>query len=729
MSLLAVQAVTRRFADRVLFADVSFRLAHGDRVGLVGPNGVGKSTLLRIAAGLDEADAGGIALARGARVGFLQQELLVDVDGTVEAHARGAALHLGELEARLRELEGGLGSGDPALLEEYADAQHHFEHAGGYDFEAILGRVLGGLGLEALRDREVRTLSGGERTRLGLARLLLDDPDLLLLDEPTNHLDLAALEWLERFLLEQDATILVSSHDRWFLDRVTARTLSFEPAAGGSAHVIEYRGGYSQYARQRADREAAQSKAATKQAGEIARTEEYIDRFRAGQRSKQSRGRAKQLARLERIADPIATTAHHWSLEAAHLAGEKVLETTPLAVGHGERVVVRTPPLRVERGARIAVVGSNGAGKTTLVRTLVGQLPAIDGFVSSAPTARVAFLAQAQAELTGDETVLEALRSATGMGEQDARGVLARFLFRGDDVFRSVGVLSGGERSRLALARLSVQEANLLVLDEPTNHLDLAAREALERVLTDFGGSMLVVSHDRYFIDKLASEIWDVRDSGLKRYEGGWSVFLRAREEGRALPDPVLSNAGQPSGAGPTGRASGVDGPGRASASGASSRPVRRAPLRREPPPTSRNAAPDFEGGPRRMGDGDGSRGMGATDATRGTGGVDGARRTGGRRTASSVRRVDPLRALEARIASMELQLAQMSAKLGEIAQAGNYLETRRIGAEHAELEAALGALYSEWTAAGQGSEPGDTQGRGSERREGQGRMPGGGER
>jgi len=683
VSVLGAQAVTRRFADRVLFSEVSFRLAHGDRVGLVGPNGVGKSTLLRIAAGLDEANSGGIALARGARIGFLQQELLVDIDGTVEAHARGAALHLGELEARLRELEGSLASGTPALLEEYADAQHHFEHAGGYDFEAILGRVLGGLGLDALRDREVRTLSGGERTRLGLARVLLDDPDLLLLDEPTNHLDLAALEWLERFLLEQDATILVSSHDRWFLDRVTARTLSFEPAPGGSARVVEYRGGYSQYARQRADREAAQSKAAAKQAGEIARTEEYIDRFRAGQRSKQSRGRAKQLARLERIADPIAATAHHWSLEAAHLAGEKVLETTPLAVGHGERVVVRTPPLRVERGARIAVVGANGAGKTTLVRTLVGQLPALDGFVSSAPTARVAFLAQAQAELTGDETVLDALRSATGLGEQDARGVLARFLFRGDDVFRSVGVLSGGERSRLALARLSVQEANLLVLDEPTNHLDLTAREALERVLTAFGGSMLVVSHDRYFIDKLASEIWDVRDAGLKRYDGGWSVFLRAREEGRSLPDPDVSHGGDGHRATPSGAGAYDAAIRRASASGAVLRPARRAPLRRAPPPASRNTAPDVE---------------------------NGAVRKGGRRTASSVRKVDPLRALEARIASMELQLSQMSRKLTEIAQAGNYLETRRIGAEHAELEAALGALYTEWTAAAQGQEHGQAE-------------------
>src|SRR5207253_8340797 len=242
--------------------------------------------------------------------------------------------------------------------------------------------------------------------------------------------------------------------------------------------------------------------------------------------------------RLERVDAPLARARHRWTLEAAHLAGATVLESTPLAAGHGQRVVVRTPPLRVERGARIAVVGPTGAGRTTLVRTLVGQLPALDGYVSSAPTARVAFLAQAQAELTGDETVLDALREATGLDEQGARDLLARFLFRGEDVFRAVGVLSGGERSRLALARLSAREANLLVLDEPTNHLDLAAREQLERVLQSYEGTLLFVSHDRYFIDKLAGEIWDIQSAGLKRYEGGWTAFEKARDEGRPLPDP-----------------------------------------------------------------------------------------------------------------------------------------------------------------------------------------------
>ncbi len=647
MSVLSVQAAGRRFADRVLFSDVSFNLAHGDRAGLIGPNGTGKSTLLRIVVGLDAPDSGSVALARGTRVGFLQQELLVDVDGTVEAHARGAATHLAELEQALRTMEHELASGDPELLERYADAQHHFEHAGGYDFEATLGRVLSGLGLDPLRDREVRTLSGGERTRLGLARLLLDDPDLLLLDEPTNHLDIAALEWLEKFLVEQDFTLLTSSHDRWFLDKVTSRTLSFEPAGQGSK-VIEYRGGYSQYARQRADRDAALSKAASRQQEQIAKTEEYIDRFRAGQRSKQSRGRAKQLSRLERIDAPLQNAQHGWTLDAAHLAGATVLETTPLSVGHGERVVVRTPPLRVERGARIGVVGANGAGKTTLVRTLVGQLPALDGYVSSAPTARVAFLAQAQAELTGDETVLDALRDTTGLSEPDARGLLARFLFRGDDVFRSVGVLSGGERSRLALARLSAREANLLVLDEPTNHLDLAAREQLERVLEEYEGTMVAVSHDRYFIDKLASEIWDVADARLLRYEGGWTNFEKARDEGRPLPDPTFT----------------VQLPGGPAPARVDKKPAVTAPRRTSSP----KAAPEPPA-------------------------------KSGRRTASKVRKVEGVRALEARIAAMELQLAQMSKKLDDVAQAGNFMETRQLGTEHAELERSLRTLYEEWSA------------------------------
>src|SRR5919204_5327185 len=340
MSVLSVQAVAKRFGERLVFDEVSFRLARGDRVGLVGPNGVGKTTLLRIAAGLDAPDAGNVAVARGTRIGFLEQELLGAAVGTVSEHARAAAAHLRALESEMRALEPRLASGEPEVMERYADLQHRFDHAGGYDFEATLGRVLVGLGLDTLRRRDVARLSGGERTRLGLARLLLDDPDLLLLDEPTNHLDVAALEWLERFLIEQDATILISSHDRWFLDRVTSRTLSFERDT-----IVEYRGGYSAYARQRADREAATAKAATKQAEEIERTEEFIRRYGAGQRSKEARGRGKKLARVERIEAPERVQRHGWRLEAAHLAGDTVVQTTPLAVGYGSPIV-RTGSLR-----------------------------------------------------------------------------------------------------------------------------------------------------------------------------------------------------------------------------------------------------------------------------------------------------------------------------------------------------------------------------------------------
>ena len=637
MTILSVQAVGRWFGDRELLHDVSFRLAQGDRVGLVGPNGTGKTTLLRIAAGLDEPDRGAVAYARGTRIGFLRQELLGEATGTVDAHARGAAAHLRELEEELHALESRLGEADQETLERYADLQHHFDHAGGYDFESTLRRVLTGLGLAGLVQRDVATLSGGERTRLGLARLLLDDPDILLLDEPTNHLDVAALEWLETFLVEQQVTALVSSHDRWFLDKVTSRTLSIEDRT-----VVEYRGSYTHYARQRADREAAQATAAARQAEEIARTEDFIRRYGAGQRSKEARGRGKKLARLERIEAPTRATKHTWRLEAADLGSETVLETTSLVAGHASPVL-RTGPLRIARDSRVAVVGPNGAGKTTLVRTLVGGLTPLEGYVSAAPMVRVAYLEQAQAELTGTATVLETLRASSGLEDQEARDLLARFLFRGDEVDRAIGVLSGGERARLALARLSVREANLLVLDEPTNHLDLAAREQLERVLGEFGGTMVVVSHDRYFIDKLATELWLIGDGVLRRFEGNWSKYQRERTAGR---EPGV---------------------------------VEYVPLVRDAVPVhpktdAKPAAP--------------SRPKAAP--------VEQRPRPGAK--ASAVRRVSGLRALEARIEAMELQLKQLTDKVAQIAQSGNYMETRRIGEEHAALERSLRELYDEWS-------------------------------
>ncbi|MBI2324674.1 MAG: ABC-F family ATP-binding cassette domain-containing protein [Chloroflexi bacterium] len=643
MSVLSVQALAKRYGERLVFSGVSFRLAHGDRVGLVGPNGTGKSTLLRIAAGRDEADEGNVAVARGTRIGLLEQELLADVPGTAEEHARGAAAHIRDLEAEMRALELRLAGGDAEVLERYADVQHQFEHAGGYDFDSTVKRVLDGLGLTSLATREVGALSGGERTRLGLARLLLDDPDLMLLDEPTNHLDIAALEWLERFLVERRATFLVVGHDRWFLDRVTSRTLSFERGT-----VVEYRGSYSHYARQRADRDAALTKAAERQAEEIARTEEFIRKYGAGHRSKEARGRGKTLARVERIQAPERLARHGWRLDAAHMPGDAVVKTTALVVGHRrDAPVVRTPPLRIARGARVAVVGPNGAGKTTLVRTLIGDLPAIDGYVASAPSARVAYLAQTQQDLGGG-TVLDALREASGLQEQAARDLLARFLFRGEDVFKDIAVLSGGERTRLALACLAAREANLLVLDEPTNHLDVAAREALESVLLTFEGSLLFVSHDRYLIDKLATEVWLVERGELKKHEGNWTSLRAARLGGGDV-------------------ASGVPDPGARSVA-----PAR--PLGQMSPERARVA--------RRLGSAP-SRRIASPPRPR-------------RRLASGEREIQ---ALEQRIKEMEERIKQLEERLAEVARTGNYMETRRVGEEHATLEQALRALYEEWAA------------------------------
>ena len=669
MSLLSVQALAKRYGERLVFSAVSFRLAHGDRVGLVGPNGTGKSTLLRIAAGRDEPDAGNVAIARGTRIGLLEQEMLSDVPGTVDENARAAGAHIRELETELRALEPQLAGGDARILERYADVQHHFEHAGGYDFDSTVKRVLAGLGLAALAEREVRTLSGGERTRLGLARLLLDDPDLLLLDEPTNHLDIAALEWLERFLIEQETTALVVSHDRYFLDRVTSHTLSFERAT-----VVEYRGGYSHYARQRAERDAHLTKAAERQAEEIERTEAFIRKYGAGQRSKEARGRAKKLARVVRIEGPERLAGHGWRLDAAHMASDAVVEATALEIGYDRsRPLVRTPPLRIARGARIAVVGPNGAGKTTLVRTLMGELSALSGYVASAPTARVAYLAQAQQDLA-DGSVLDALRDASGLAEQPARDLLARFLFRGEDVFKDVSVLSGGERTRLALARLAARQANLLVLDEPTNHLDVAAREALEAVLLDYDGTVLFVSHDRYLIDKLATEVWLVEAGALLRHEGNWTSLQRERAAFRSGPasDAIRSSEWPAE----IGRSSLAPRPGVWPAEGPRERggpPERSTPSRGGAKPRTRRR----------------SEGGGTTRVERVSAGAAG---TGRRDT------------LEQRITELEQRIKTLEEQLEQVARSGNYMETRRVGEEHASLEKALRDLYDEWAARGEGA-------------------------
>ena len=640
MSLLAVAGLTKRYADRVVFRDVGFRIAPGDHVALVGANGAGKSTLLRVLA-TGEVDAGTIARRRGLRVGLVEQELAAG-DETVDGVVGRARTRLDALEAELHSLEGRLG--DSEALARYGEVQAIFEHAGGYDFPGETERVLGGLGVgEIARDRPLATLSGGERARVALARLLLEDPELLLLDEPTNHLDLGALEWLEKYLLERERTYVVVSHDRYFLDRVTARTMSLD---GGALHA--YRGAYSAYARQRARESLEVSRRAERQSREVARQEAFIDRERAGQRARQARGRAKQLSRLQRLEAPEVRATIHWRPEVPPLGSERVIETTALAVGF-DAPIVRAPPLRVERGSRVAILGPNGSGKTTLLRALLGERLPLQGHVHAAPGARVASFAQSGSVPLREGTVFEALRSAAPLDEQDARDLLARFLFRGEEVFREVGTLSGGERARLALAALAARPANLLALDEPTNHLDLDSREALEAVLAEYEGTVLFVSHDRYFVDRLATHTWLLDHGEVRTFEGGYSAMRKELEEDKARGESARAASA-----------------GRDPAGHGSETPTRSDPAGRPRPQPGR-----AEGK---------------------------ANRPGARKRGISARpQRERLDDIERRIAELELRLEALAQRVADVAAAGNYMESRRAGEEYAELERALRGLYEQW--------------------------------
>ena len=650
MSLLTVSGLARRYADRTIFRDVGFRVARGDRVGVIGPNGSGKSTLLRAIAAR-EADEGSIVLSKNTRLGFLEQELDPGA-GTIRDLVDSARSRLDAMETELRSLEPRLS--DPAALERYGEVQHAFEHAGGYDFEAQASRVLGGLGLGAIDSaRALATLSGGERARASLAALLLSDPDLLLLDEPTNHLDLAALEWLETFLLEGERSLVVVSHDRYFLDRVTARTLVLDRGT-----LRAYRGGYSAYARESAREAIELERRTARQARAVERDEAFIERERAGQRARQARGRMKRLAKLEPIAEPERRSTIHWRPEAAPLGSDTVIETTTLSVGF-DAPILRAPALRVPRGARVAIMGPNGSGKTTLLRVLLGERFALEGHVRAAPGARVAHFAQSGSAAAPDGAVLEVMRGSVPLSEQQARDHLARFLFRGEDVFREARTLSGGERARLSLAILAARSANVLALDEPTNHLDLDAREALEQVLSEFEGTILLVTHDRYLADKLATHTWLAERGDLRTFEGNYSQMKKALEAAdKDLEIDRRRSVSRPGGP-PRGPGSGRR-PGAAPPAGRRGSGIAEGKAIRDPAPGERGA---------------------------------------GRAAARATKRLTDL---ETRIAALERKLEELAQKVAEVAALGNFMESRRVGQEYADLERALRELYDEWAKAGE---------------------------
>jgi ATP-binding cassette subfamily F protein 3 len=527
MSILTATGLSKSFGIQDVFADVDVSIAHGEKIALVGPNGEGKTTLLRILTGLEEPTSGKVMRMRNARIGYLPQQVDLASSETPWEICCAVYAELQEMQARLRALEAALADpeGGEAALERYGRLQEAFEHAGGYEYEIEVRTVLNGLGLDDVHiHRPLDQLSGGQRTRALLARLLLEEPNILVLDEPTNHLDLQAIEWLESYLQSWPEALLVVSHDRRFLDKVVTRIwdMSF-------GRIEVYRGNYTKYAELRTARRARLLTEWKEQQEVIARTEDFVQRSPAGQRTREAQGREKRLRRMERAQRPREERTIHLRLESDQRSGELVLRTQDLVVGYGTPLIA-VPDLELRRLHRAALIGPNGSGKTTFLRTVLGQMRPLAGQVRLGASLQIGYWAQSREDLDPENTVIDEILEVEDMPIGEVRNLMARFLFTGDDPFKRIGDLSGGEQCRVALAKLTLAEPNFLVLDEPTNQLDIASQEIMEEVLREFIGTVLFVSHDRYLIDALATQVWAIEDQHLRVYEGNYQEYLTRRQ-------------------------------------------------------------------------------------------------------------------------------------------------------------------------------------------------------
>jgi len=556
MSILVGSNLYKAYDPQDIFWDVNVSVAHGEKIALVGPNGAGKTTLLRILIGVEEPTDGTVSRMGSVRIGYLPQNAVLEGNETPWEMCAAVFDELRQMQRRLRELEAQLA--DPEIGEEalqrYGRLLEAFEHAGGYGYEVEIRTILSGLGIDAVHaERPLDQLSGGQRTRALLARLLLERPNILVLDEPTNHLDLQAIEWLEGYLQEWPEAVIAVSHDRYFLDRVVHKVweLSF-------GHLEVYPGNYTKYVGLRGERRARRMAEWKAQQRNIARTQEYIRRYKAGQRSKEARGRQTRLARTKRLERPQQERTLRLRLGTDQRSGELVLVTRDLPL-------LSIPDLELRRLERAALIGPNGSGKTTFLKTVLGQLPPLSGEVRLGASLRVGYLAQTREDLDPAHTVVDEVTQVRDLPLGDMRNFLARYLFSGDDVFKRVGDLSGGEQVRVALAKLTLTEPNFLVLDEPTNQLDLASQEVMEEVLRDFLGTILFVAHDRYLIDALATQVWLIEDGTLRVYPGNYQEYLIQRQKEAALQRQRTAPAARPAPADRTaGRATrpGQHGPG-----------------------------------------------------------------------------------------------------------------------------------------------------------------------
>jgi ATP-binding cassette subfamily F protein 3 len=546
MAVCIASDLAKDMAGDPLFRGVSFKLERRDRLTLAGRNGAGKTTLLRMLSGETSIDGGQLTFAKDVRIALHDQRPPREHGTSLRDYVLGGCAELLAIEARLGELEQAMAEGatDEATFDAYARAQARLEHAGGYNWRDGVNATLHGLGFsDADLDRDLGTFSGGELTRGSLARALAGDPDLLLLDEPTNHLDIESLEWLESYLQNVDAAVVLVAHDRWFLEAVGTSVLELE--AGRSRF---FAGTWHAWRAEKAQRELALGRAIEKQEAEIAKLERFVNRFRAGTRAKQAASRQKALDKMQRVErDPRDTRSMGFSFKPPERAGRVIFEIEDGTVRIGERTLLDGAEFWLERGEHVSLVGANGTGKTTLLKVLTGDRELDGGKLRRGHNVKLGLLSQHAEELHDLGTVLEACQRATGLKPMEARTLLGRFLFGGEAAEKPVAGLSGGERRRLSLACLVASGANVLVLDEPTNHLDLESREALEAALQDFPGSVLLVSHDRALLDAVGTRTVAVEDGALHSYVGGWPEYVRVREERAALAKaPKPAKAAKP---------------------------------------------------------------------------------------------------------------------------------------------------------------------------------------
>jgi ATP-binding cassette subfamily F protein 3 len=534
MSLAVLDNIEKTFGQRVLFEHLNLNVERGERIGLIGDNGSGKTTLFKLLVGQITPDTGAVSIADGVKLGYLSQDPVFS-ESTVMDEAELAFASLHGLAHRLRDLEHAMASHAGEALEktlkQYETVQHEFDLAGGYVWHHRLEATLLGVGLgRETWEQEVQTLSGGQRSRLALAKLLIAEPDLLLLDEPTNHLDLDAVEWLETYLLEFRGAVVLISHDRFLLDRLATRIVWLT-----GAKLKSYPGNYSAFVQQREVHELTQQRQYEEQQADIEKQKEFIRRFGAGQRSKEAKGREKRLNRLLASDEMIGALQKqkkiHVRLNTDQRAGDRVLKLRDLGKRYGEKVLFEDLRFEVGRGERIGIIGPNGSGKTTLLKVLLGVEDADAGEVKWGANLKIGYYDQRLDDFDPDRTVMEeAWDGREQYKAQQIRDVLAMLLFRGLDIEKTMELLSGGERARVRLAQLLLDKPNVLVMDEPTNHLDIASCEALEAALADFQGTILCVSHDRYFLNKVTSRLLVFQPPGIVDFAGNYSAWAERQK-------------------------------------------------------------------------------------------------------------------------------------------------------------------------------------------------------